>query len=137
MQFFTLLGAALALTGVLGVQVSYDPTYDNATESLDTVECSDGSNGLITRGYTTFGSLPSFPYIGGASAISEYNSPACGTCWAISYNGTTIHFLAIDYAESGFNLGERAMNNLTHGQAVQLGIVNGSGKQVAASLCGL
>jgi hypothetical protein len=45
--------------------------------------------------------------------------------------------LAIDVATSGFNIGELAMLDLTQGKAVQLGIVQASSKQVAASVCGL
>lgn len=30
--------------------VSYDETYDNASGSLLTVACSDGPNGMITKG---------------------------------------------------------------------------------------
>jgi hypothetical protein len=35
--------------------VSYDTTYDVASTSLNEVACSDGSNGLESKGYTTFG----------------------------------------------------------------------------------
>lgn len=54
--------------------VSYDTTYDNSGLDLLTVSCSDGSNGLVTKGYPTAGSLPDFPYIGGAPAVTGYNS---------------------------------------------------------------
>jgi hypothetical protein len=37
------------------VTVSYDTTYDVASTSLDSVACSDGANGLETKGYKTFG----------------------------------------------------------------------------------
>jgi ABC-type sulfate transport system permease component len=37
------------------VMVSYDTTYDVASTSLDSVACSDGANGLETKGYKTFG----------------------------------------------------------------------------------
>jgi hypothetical protein len=138
MHFTTFLATAAMLPVVLSTsQISYDPVYDTASESLSQVACSDGSHGLITRGYTTFGSLPHFPYIGGASAIPGWNSPQCGTCWSITYNGTTIHVLAIDHADSGFNIGENAMNFLTHGNAVEFGLVQATTAQVAASVCGL
>jgi hypothetical protein len=32
------------------VTVSYDQTYDNGANSLDIVACSDGANGMITKG---------------------------------------------------------------------------------------
>ena len=45
--------------------------------------------------------------------------------------------LAIDHAGSGFNIALEAMNKLTNGQAVQLGVVQATVNQVAASVCGL
>lgn len=57
--------------------VSYDRTYDNSATSLDTVACSDGPTGLTPLGYTTFGSLPDYPYIGGSSDISGWGSTSC------------------------------------------------------------
>ena len=135
----------LALLGpftTLAVQVTYDATYDNSGGSLTTVACSDGSNGLIPRGYTTFGSLPKFPHIGGAYVVEGWNSASCGTCWALTYTNargesTTINVLAIDVAKSGFNIALSAMNELTGGNAVQFGIVNVTSASVASSVCGL
>lgn len=50
---FTIATLALsALTSVLGatVTVSFDQTYDNSGGSLATVSCSDGQNGMLTKG---------------------------------------------------------------------------------------
>ena len=100
MQFYTLLISALSLVAAASsaptytptVQLTYDPTYDVASNSLDIVACSNGPNGLehldtrlmvynvasydLTRlsGYKTFGDLPSFPYIGGMQAVT---GPSC------------------------------------------------------------
>jgi hypothetical protein len=146
MKFFTLVASlALALLGpstTLASPVTYDTTYDNKGGSLTTVACSDGSNGLITRGYTTFGSLPKFPHIGGAYAVTGWNSASCGTCWALTYTNaqgtkTTVNVLAIDVAKSGFNIALSAMNELTNGNAVQFGTVNVTSTNVASSVCGL
>jgi hypothetical protein len=139
MQFTitSLLAFALAATPAFGVTTSYDTTYDVASSSLANVACSDGSNGLLTKGYTTFGSLPKFPYIGGAAAVGGWNSASCGTCWALTYKGRTVNVLAIDHANSGFNIGLNAMNALTNNQATQLGRIDVTAKQVAASVCGL
>lgn len=122
--------------------LAYDHVYDNASGSLSSVACSDGANGLETRGYTTFGSLPHFPHIGGASAVAGWNSPNCGTCWELTYinaSGTakTIDIIAVDHSTVGFTVAEAAMNELTGGQAVALGRVNVTSKQVNASICGL
>ena len=119
------------------VTVAYDETYDNSDQSLATTSCSDGSNGLLTKGYTTFGSLPDFPYIGAAAAVTGWNSDACGTCWQLSYNGNSINVLAVDHAGDGFNLALEAMNVLTDYQAQSLGRVTATATQVDSSVCGL
>lgn len=66
-----------------------------------------------------------------------WNSPNCGTCWQLSYQGVTINVLAIDYAAAGFNIALEAMNKLTNGNAVQLGKVQVNAQQVTSSVCGL
>ncbi|KAI0373211.1 immunomodulatory protein [Pilatotrama ljubarskyi] len=139
MQFKTLALAALAalVPSTLGVTVSYDESYDNGSASLGTVTCSDGPNGLLTKGFSTFGSLPHFPNIGGAAAIAGWNSAQCGTCWQLTYNSKSINVLAIDHADAGFNIALGAMNTLTNGQAQQLGRIDATATQVAASQCGL
>ncbi|KAM3080682.1 hypothetical protein ACMFMG_005616 [Clarireedia jacksonii] len=134
MQFPTasiLLPLLATLTSA--ITVSYDPGYDNGSRSLADVSCSDGSNGLLTKGYSTQGSLPHFPYIGGASTIGGWNSANCGTCYTLSYNGRSINVLAIDHAAEGFNIAEAALNDLTNGQAVALGRIDASYTQVAPS----
>ncbi|KAH9857545.1 immunomodulatory protein [Lenzites betulinus] len=139
MQFKALAFAALALfvPSALGVTLSYDQAYDNGSSSLATVACSDGANGMLTKGFSTFGSLPHFPNIGGAAAVAGWNSAQCGTCWQLTYNGKSITVLAIDHADAGFNIALGAMNTLTNGQATQLGRIDVTSKQVAASQCGL
>lgn len=132
-----LTALSLSLPLALAVQVTYDPVYDNANQSLATVECSTGTNGLITRNFTTFDSLPTFPFIGGAQAVEGFNSAQCGSCWNITFNGTSITFTAVDHADSGFNIAQSAMDNLTHGQAVQLGVVQATATPLNASACGL
>ena len=129
----TVFGATTSTT----VSVSYDQTYDNSGQSLSTVACSDGPNGLLTKGFTTFGSLPQFPNIGGAAAVAGWNSAQCGSCWQLTYNGKSINVLAIDHADSGFNLALGAMNTLTNGNAQFLGRINAQAQQVDASACGL
>jgi hypothetical protein len=121
---------------------TYDPGYDNPKRSLSTVACSDGPNGLITLGYTTLGSLPNYPFVAGAPAVTGWNSPGCGTCWAVTYTNSkgknsTIHLLAIDVAPTSYNMPTSAMNSLTGGQAVFLGRVPVSAVNVPPSLCEL
>jgi hypothetical protein len=58
---------ALFVSAALATSVSYDPTYDQSSGLLSSTACSNGPNGLIGKGYSTLGSLPDFPYIGGSS----------------------------------------------------------------------
>lgn len=123
------------------VSISYDKRFDVGTSSLKTVSCSDGTNGLITQGYSTFNSLPGFPLIGGAPTVNSWNSPNCGKCYQLHYkNGNvdeTINMLAVDSAPGGFNLGLEAMNRLTKGNAEQLGRIHGTYTEVDKTQCGL
>lgn len=123
------------------VSVSYDQVYDNGSNSLDTVACSNGVNGLETAGFSTFESLPNFPFIGGAAAVGGWDSSACGTCWQLTYQNRTasksIFITAIDVSGPGeFNIELTAMNALTNNDAVQLGRVSATAQQVNTSECG-
>ena len=133
----TAISLAASFSTVLAVRVGYDTVYDNPNGSLSTIACSDGSNGMLTKGYTTFDSLPSFPNIGATQAIVGWNSPACGSCWQISYGKKTIYFTAIDHTNNGFVASSEAMNGLTNGQAQSLGVIDANTTQVAESFCGL
>ncbi|GLB35551.1 putative cerato-platanin [Lyophyllum shimeji] len=144
MQFRTIaLSAVLAfVSSAQGVTLSYDRSYDNGSASLNTVACSDGANGLITRGFTTFGSLPKFPFIGGAVNVAAWNSPNCGTCYELTYTNSTggtksINILAIDVSKAGYNIALGAMEVLVGPQAVALGRVEVAVRQVGANVCGL
>jgi len=116
------------------VTVSYDTTYDNCSASLNTVAC---SSQLETLGYATFGSLPDFPYIGGAGVVSATGSTGCGTCWELTYDGNKIVVLAIDYTDEGFNIAQEALDALTDGRAQSLGWLQATATQMNASACGL
>jgi hypothetical protein len=140
MKFLTVstVSALLLSTPALSsVTVSYDESYDAGSRSLSTVACSDGSNGLLTKGYHTLQSLPSFPRVGGAFTIGEWNSASCGKCYKLSYQGHSVNVLAVDYAGSGFNIGLSAMNALTGGQARQRGRVQADFQEVSRSACGM
>jgi len=146
MKFTSLAAAIVALAlpalTVATTTVSYDEIYDSGSTSLNAVACSNGANGLETKGYTTFDSLPNFPYIGGAQAVAGWNSPNCGTCWKLTYTNSkgkkkSIDVLAVDHTAEGFNIALEAMNDLTGGLAKELGRVDVTSKQVSASNCGM
>ena len=120
--------------------VTYDTFYDNSATSLSSVACSNGAYGLLTKGYTTFGSLPSFPNIGGIPNL-VWDSPLCGTCWKLEYtnpNGQyeSIYVTAVDAAYT-FNLSQEAFNTLTANTGVASGKVAATVTQVATSFCGM
>lgn len=123
-----LAGSAFALTE----KATYDPVYDNPANSLNIVSCSN----LVSQ-FPTFGSVPTFPNIGGAFVVTGFASPGCGTCWKLSANGSTIYFTAIDHAGDGFNLSEESLNVLTDGQAVRLGFAEVYAEEVDKSYCGI
>ncbi|OAX40953.1 Cerato-platanin [Rhizopogon vinicolor AM-OR11-026] len=139
------LSSAIALVSAFALptfatqyNVTYDTFYDNPTTSLSQVACSNGVNGLLTKGYTTFNSLPSFPDIGGIPDL-VWNSTLCGTCWQLEYTTPSgqyksIYFTAVDAAYT-INLSQEAFNVLTDNTGVASGKVTAVGTQVAPSFC--
>ena len=119
--------------------VRFNTFYDNGSTSMNNVACSNGPNGLVTKGFPTFGSLPHFPNIGAVYAVGAWNSPDCGSCWELTYAGTgnTIYVTAIDTVGNGYDISLKAMNTLTNGQAQQLDSINVESTQVDPSFCGL
>lgn len=77
MKFASIVAVLAAPLAICATRVTYDTVYDQAADSLNNVACSNGPNGLITKGYKTFGDIPTFPYIGGSS-VASWNSPNCG-----------------------------------------------------------
>jgi len=81
--------------------------------------------------------------------------PKTGTCWNVTYQDRSVIVTVIDHVGDGYNLSEEAMDKLTcagllillsllfadayrsDNQAVWSGAVDGTGVQVAKSLCGL
>ncbi|KIK45585.1 hypothetical protein CY34DRAFT_507020 [Suillus luteus UH-Slu-Lm8-n1] len=141
---FTLVVAllsALALPALaVPAYVTFDPVYNNPDGSLNSVSCSDGKNGLLAKGYTTFSSIPSFPNIGGVPGAT-WNSTLCGTCWSLQYTTpsgvqTTIFITAIDAAYT-FNISPKAFNTLNNGTGFEIGKIAANVTQVAAINCGM
>lgn len=118
------------------IDVAYDNTYDNKDQSTSTLACSDGSNGLITKGYNTLGALPKFPNVGGAPTIAEWNSPNCGACYGITYNEKTVYVIGVDVAVDRFVLSQGALDTLTDGNAVGLGHVTATYAPAPLQSCG-
>ncbi|KAI6099557.1 Cerato-platanin [Pisolithus croceorrhizus] len=119
--------------------VTYSVDYRLGNASLDTVACSNGANGLVTKGYTDFESLPTYPNVSGIPNL-VWNSTLCGTCWELSYlfpNGTvnTVVVTAID-AAFDFNLSPQAFGYLVGEAGYIAGEVTANVTQLNATSCG-
>ncbi|KAI6046693.1 Cerato-platanin [Pisolithus marmoratus] len=135
-SLFSLFAFALvALSQTTTQTLSYDTKYDDPSQPLSNFACSDGVNGLQTKGYNTLGNLPTFPNVGGVYTVTGWNSTACGTCYNVTYGSTSIFILAVDVSTFGFNVAEAAMNTLTGNPS--LGRVDVQSTQVDASNCGM
>lgn len=138
MQLPSILSITTLLTTTAALTVSYDKGYDLSDRSLNDVACSDGENGLITRfGWSVQGDASNFPNIGGAPAVEGWNSPECGSCWELKYDGNTVNILAVDVSIGGYVVSLTAMDELTRGLGEQLGRVEVDAKQVEDSVCGI
>ncbi|KAG2342227.1 Cerato-platanin [Suillus weaverae] len=120
--------------------VTWDFVYGNPDGSLNSVSCSDGKNGLLTKGYTTFASLPSFPNIGGIPD-GVWNSTLCGSCWSLKYarpNGrqTTVYITAVDNSYT-YNVSPQAFAELAGGIDLETGKVKVRAIRVPPSKCGM
>lgn len=140
LSLFALAASAIGATTSHTVTVSYDNVYDDPHTPFSAVSCSDGSRGFLTKGYTSLGTLRlrTGAYVGGAGVIGGWNSPQCGTCWKLSYNnGASIYVVGIDHSGDGWNIPQSAMDELTGGQAAQLGRVEAVAAIADNSWCGV
>lgn len=140
MQFttiiFSIISAAATVFAASGT-AAYDTTYDTASLSTLSIACSDGLNGLNTKGYPTLGALPRFPNVGASSEVASWNSPNCGKCYAITWQSNTINVIAVDHAVEGWVLSRAALDKLTNGNAVMVGRFPVTWAPTAQSNCGL
>ena len=134
MQLSSLLSTLLFSSAAFAYRATYDTTFDNPTGSMNGVACSNGENGLAAQ-YPTFSDLPSFPNIGGAFPV-RWNSPSCGSCWLLEYEGRSVYITAIDTAGHGFNIALEALNTLTGGQGLE-GSFEVEATEVDRSYCGM
>ena len=147
MQFITMITmmivfiiSAVDIAVATTISVAYSTAYDNSALSLTGVACSNGVNGLLTKGYDTLGSLPTFPDVGGSSMVAGWNSTKCGSCIKLTWPpvGTPIYVTIVDTASDGINLSESAMDTLTDGGAIKLGRVSGvNAIEVDPTTCGI
>mmetsp|Transcript_4822 Transcript_4822/g.6577 ORF Transcript_4822/g.6577 Transcript_4822/m.6577 type:complete len:122 (-) Transcript_4822:257-622(-) len=111
-------------------------------QPLTQVSCSDGLNGLMTKwGYSTI--QPMWPYVAATSNL-QWNSPVCGTCYAVSSEATgkTIYITTIDKVahpgpnnELHFDLSWPAFYELLGDAGYQAGSAFAKFQVVDASYC--
>lgn len=142
MKSFTLFAVLSSLLVLTNAQTNsravLDNDYDNPTRPINNVACGDQLSSRF--GFTTFSSVPSFPNIGGAFAVSNASSPNCGSCWQISVPGSenpAIFFTAIDTAGDGFNLSEESLLTIAGQEGVNAGSAQVEATEVDPTLCGL
>lgn len=139
MQFttiiFSILSAAATAFAASGT-AAYDTTYDTASLSTLSIACSDGINGLNTKGYPSLGSLPRFPRVGASAEVGGWNSPNCGKCYTITWGTRSINVIAVDHANEGWVLSRAALDELTGGLAVMIGRFPVTWVPAAQSSCG-
>ena len=78
MRSISVIALLIAPFAVSATRVSWNPVYDQGAESLSNVACSNGPNGLLSKGYNEFSDLPTFPNITGSS-VATWDSPYCGS----------------------------------------------------------
>ncbi|PWW76094.1 Cerato-platanin [Tuber magnatum] len=142
MQFSTAIVSLLAMAASTFAQVAttagYDRVYDNGSLSTLSLACSDGPNGLFSKGYPTLGSLPGFPLVGAIETISGWNSPNCGKCYKVTYTatGASINIIGVDSAARGIVMSLGALDQLTGNLGEAVGRVDVTYVETARTDCG-
>jgi len=132
--FLTQVGRVVAQPTLQTVyKTVYNDFYDNPTQTLNNVSCSN-----LNTQYPTLGYVPGFPFIGGAPNTA-YNSLNCGMCWKITNvgNGRSIYFTSIDDTVATdpylLNLSLEAFNTL--GGSIASGHLEATAEMVDNCLC--
>jgi len=113
----------------------------NAGDSLTTVACSDGANGIMTKfGYSTLS--PMYPYVTAFSGAT-WNSPNCGRCVKVtSSRGNSVYLTVIDQCggppggyDAHFDIAPPAFRELFGDAGVNAGVQSANWQFVDSSLC--
>jgi len=136
-----ILFALYAIPQVSGVAYCTYHNY-NAGDSLTTVACSDGVNGVMTKfGYSDLG--PMYPYVTAFSGAT-WNSPNCGRCIQVTNRakGNSVYLTVIDQCgpppathDAHFDIAPPAFRELFGDAGVNAGVQNADWAFVASNLC--
>jgi len=118
--------------------LTYNGIFNDINTSVKEFACWSGKPGNLIedQGWV---SLEDLPYaIAGYEGVDGPDSPLCGTCWVVEYEGRSEALIVIDSAKSGLATGIHTMNSLTGGKATYLGRANVTATQSPyLSDCGL
>nr|AGL40512.1 cerato-platanin 10 [Moniliophthora perniciosa] len=123
-------------------KLRYINEFDNGDYSFNNVACSNGEHGMLAKKLNKFGDLPRNAngvnvYGGGVFTVSGWGDEECGSCWEVYYNDRKVRVIAVDTAQDGFNLPKKGMDELTNGQAYDLGVIEVTTQKLKPSDCGL
>jgi len=114
----------------------------NAGDSLTTVACSDGKNGVMTKfGYNNLS--PMFPYVTAFSGAT-WNSPNCGRCVQVTNRakGNSVFLTVIDQCgpppggfDAHFDIAPPAFRELFGDAGVNAGVQHGDWAFVGTHMC--
>ena len=137
MKSFTLFSSLFPLAALTSAQtlqrLTYSQIYDNAGDSIDNAACGD----QLSSKWPTFGSIPTFPAIGGSYAVGNFASPNCGSCWLLQNQtkDVSVYFTAIDFAAEGFISSEETFFQIGGEAGLQAGSIEVWATQVDESNC--
>jgi hypothetical protein len=75
---FSVVAALTFVSGALAglpSTLSWDPVYSSASTSTLSLACSDGQNGLYTKGYKTLGAIPRFAMVAASPEVAGKQTP--------------------------------------------------------------
>ncbi|KAJ4129769.1 hypothetical protein NW768_006738 [Fusarium equiseti] len=122
---FASITCLLSLTSAnIVTTITYNGIFDDINTSVKEFACWNGKPGSLIedQGWVSLEDLPFA--IAGYEGVDGPDSPLCGTCWTIEYEGRNRPMIVIDSAKSGFTTGIHTVNSLTGGKATYLGRVN-------------
>ena len=129
------LASAVAISADQPVDVRYDTVYDDPKKSTLSMACSDGINGLYTKGFPDLYSLGGFPNVGASATIEGWDSRNCGACYKLSYDGRMVYVTAVDHSANGFVLSGEAMRALTGGVGLAIGVIKATYAEADREMC--
>ncbi|KAI6754016.1 hypothetical protein HG530_013192 [Fusarium avenaceum] len=104
--------------------ITYNGIFEDDKTSVKEFACWNGKEGSLIEDQR-WESLEDLAFpLAGYEGVDGPDSPLCGTCWIVEYEGRNRPMIIIDSAKSGLTTGFKTMDSLTGGKAANLGRVN-------------